>query len=115
MHVVIVQPGLIRTEFASAAVGGIEQEEAGDGPYAEFNSKVAAATKETYEKGPLAKLGGEPIAVAKSIETAITAKKPKIRYRVTPSARVLITQRSLMTDGMWDRMMRTQFPQPGAS
>ena len=39
---------------------------------------------------------------------------PKIRYRVTPGARVLIGQRALMTDRMWDRFVGTQFPRPGA-
>ena len=42
---------------------------------------------DVYEKGPLSKLGGGPEDVAKTIERAITARRPKIRYRVTPSAR----------------------------
>jgi hypothetical protein len=50
--------------------------------------------------------------VAKAIEKALD--KPRIRMRVTPSAHLMITQRKLMTDGMWDRMMRSQFPRPGA-
>jgi hypothetical protein len=66
-----------------------------------------------YEKGPLARLGGEPDAVAKAIERAITAGHPKIRYRVTPSAHLLIGQRRLMTAGLWDAFLRRQFPQPG--
>jgi hypothetical protein len=33
---------------------------------------------------------------------------------VTPSARLLIGQRALMTDRMWDRMMTTQFTRPGS-
>ena len=41
------------------------------------------------------------------------ARRPKIRYRVTPSAHMLVTQRALMTDGMWDAFLRTQFDQPG--
>ena len=32
---------------------------------------------------------------------------------MTPSAHLLVTQRTVMTDGMWDRFLRTQFPQPG--
>jgi NAD(P)-dependent dehydrogenase (short-subunit alcohol dehydrogenase family) len=112
--VTIVQPGLIRTEFgetAAAAVGAA----AGDGPYAAFNATVAQTTKEVYDQGPLARLGGGPDAVAKAIEKAITAKKAPIRVRVTPSAHLLVTQRRLMTAGMWDAMLRTQFPQPGRS
>jgi hypothetical protein len=52
--------------------------------------------------------------VAKVIEKAITAKRPRPRYLVTPSARVLIAQRTLLRDRGWDAVMRTQFPQPGA-
>ena len=53
-------------------------------------------------------------ASIKVIEKAITAKRPKARYLVTPSARLLKTQRSLMPDRAWDAVMRTQFPAPGA-
>jgi hypothetical protein len=57
-------------------------------------------------------LGGGPEAVAQTVEKAITVDRPRIRYRVTPSAHLLIGQRKLMTDRMWDRAMRMQFPQP---
>ncbi|WP_372790462.1 SDR family NAD(P)-dependent oxidoreductase [Paraconexibacter sp.] len=107
----IIQPGLIRTEFASTAGNEISAE---DGPYAEFNASVAAATKEVYEKGPLAKLGGDPDDVAKAIEKAITARKAPIRVRVTPSAHLLVGQRRLMTARMWDMFVGTQFKRPGA-
>ena len=49
------------------------------------------ATTDAYEKGPLARLGGEPDAVAKAVEKAITAGRAPIRVRVTPSAHLLIT------------------------
>jgi NAD(P)-dependent dehydrogenase (short-subunit alcohol dehydrogenase family) len=110
VDVVIVQPGLIKTAFSATAASEIRREE---GPYAHFNASVAKATKNVYEKGPAARLGAGPEAVAKVIEKAITAPSPKIRYRVTPSAHLLINQRRLMTAGMWDKMVGTQFPQPG--
>jgi NAD(P)-dependent dehydrogenase (short-subunit alcohol dehydrogenase family) len=113
IEVVIVQPGLIRTHFADAASGAIEASTPTDGPYAAFNAAVADSTRSVYERGPLARLGGGPETVARTIERAITAKSPKIRYRVTPSARLLVGQRAVMTDGMWDRMLATQFPRPG--
>ena len=114
IDVAIIQPGIIRTGFSGAAVASIGSDAAtGDGPYDDFNAKVAQATTDVYEKGPLAKLGGDPDAVAKAIESAITAGHPKIRYRVTPSARLLIGQRAVMSDGLWDRFLRMQFPQPG--
>jgi len=113
IHVVIVQPGLIRTRFAEAAGDAIQSSTPAEGPYAEFNAAVAGTTKSVYQRGPLARLGGGPETVARTIERAITTKSPKIRYRVTPSARLLVGQRALMTDGMWDRMLASQFPRPG--
>src|SRR3954462_14896074 len=111
--VVIVQPGIIRTGFANAATDAIHSATPAEGPYAAFNAAVAGSTQSVYERGPLARLGGAPEAVARTIERAITARSPKIRYHVTPSARLLVGQRALMTDGMWDRMLETQFPRPG--
>jgi NAD(P)-dependent dehydrogenase (short-subunit alcohol dehydrogenase family) len=113
IDVIVVQPGTIRTGFAEAASTAMGANEA-EGPYASFNAHVEQVTREAYEKGLLSMLGGEPDAVAKVIQRAITAKAPKSRYRVTPSAHLLIRQRALMTDGMWDRFLGTQFPHPGA-
>jgi NAD(P)-dependent dehydrogenase (short-subunit alcohol dehydrogenase family) len=114
IDVVIIQPGIIRTGFGDAAVGSMDSTAAeGEGAYDAFNARVAQATTDAYEKGPLAKLGGEPDTVARAIEKAITTRKPKIRYRVTPSAHLLIGQRRIMTAGMWDAFLRTQFDQPG--
>jgi short-subunit dehydrogenase len=114
VKVSIVEPGLIRTNFDQAVLSSLEHgvDDAG-GPYAHFNERVGQATKEAYENGALARLGGGPETVAKAIEHAITARRPRIRYRVTPSAKLILRQHSLMTDRMWDAMMRTQFPQPG--
>src|SRR5689334_2351801 len=111
--VVIVQPGLIRTGFADTAAEAIRETTPADGPYATFNAAIAGSTKSAYERGPLARLGGGPGTVARMIERAITARSPRIRYRVTPSARLLIGQRALLTDAMWDRFLATQFPRPG--
>jgi NAD(P)-dependent dehydrogenase (short-subunit alcohol dehydrogenase family) len=110
VDVVVVQPGLIRTNFGEAASDAVPADE---GAYAGFNAAVAQATHDAYEKGPIAKLGGGPDTVARAIEKAITARRPKTRYRVTPSAHLLVGQHAVMTDRMWDAMMRTQFPQPG--
>ncbi len=110
--VVIIQPGLIRTEFATTAQNGLVTD---DGPNADFNASVGAATEDAYVKGPLAKLGGDPDSVAKAVEQAITAKRPPIRVRVTPSAHVLIGLNGLMTDSMWDRFLAGQFPRPAVS
>jgi NADP-dependent 3-hydroxy acid dehydrogenase YdfG len=111
IDVALIEPGLITTEFATAAVGAIESGTTADGPYAEFNRAVAEGTQGAYE-GPTAKLGGPPETVAKAIEKAITSRRPKTRYPVTPSARLIMGQRRLLTDRMWDRFVGTQFPRP---
>jgi NAD(P)-dependent dehydrogenase (short-subunit alcohol dehydrogenase family) len=115
IDVVVVQPGAIRTEFDKAAVSSLEHAGGADDVYAEFNRKVGRATQEAYEKGPLKLLGGEADDVAKVIEKAITAKRPRTRYHVTPSATLLIGQSHLMPDRIWDRFNATQFPKPGKS
>jgi NAD(P)-dependent dehydrogenase (short-subunit alcohol dehydrogenase family) len=114
VDVVIVEPGLIRTSFGEVAATGMTAEVASDSPYSDFNARVAQATAGVYESGALSRLSGPPETVAKVIEKAITAKRPRPRYLVTPSARVLIAQRKLLRDRGWDALMRTQFPQPGA-
>ena len=110
VDVALIEPGLIRTEFAGTASAAIPD---ASGPYGKFAAAVARATVESYEKGPLAKLGGGPETVARAIEKAITARRPRTRYTVTPSAKLALMQRRLMTDRMWDRVMATQFPRPG--
>src|SRR5947209_14528989 len=110
VDVILIEPGLIVTNFGetSSASVGVE----GDGgPYAEFNRRVARLTSEAY-KGPMAKLGAGPEAVARTIARALKSARPKTRYPVTPSARLMLMQRRLMTDRMWDLVMRSQFPTP---
>lgn len=115
IDVVLIEPGLIRTGFSQAAVGSMSTALAEPGPYSDFNQAVARNTKEVYEKGVFSKLGGEPDDVARAIDKALTARRPKARYPVTASARALLMQRAMMPDWAWDAFLRTQFPQPGAA
>jgi NAD(P)-dependent dehydrogenase (short-subunit alcohol dehydrogenase family) len=110
VEVVIIEPGLIITEFgetANASIGAVEEH----GPYAKFNADVGRVTANAY-KGPMARLGAGPEAVAAKISKALTARRPSTRYKVTPSARAMMGMRRLMTDRMWDRMVRSQYPPP---
>jgi short-subunit dehydrogenase len=111
IDVVVIEPGLIKTHFGDTAAGSIDGSGPAEGPYGEFNEAVATATAGIYE-GPMAKLGAGPEAVAKKIEKAISSRRPKTRYPVTASARLALTQRKLLTDRMWDRVLASQFPRP---
>ena len=115
VDVVLIEPGLIRTEFGDDRVAAaVAEASPGEGDYAQFNAHVARATESVYEKGsPVARLGGPPEAVAKVIEKAMTARRPRARYTVTPSAKIMMGQRALLPDRGWDAVMRSQFPQPG--
>ncbi len=111
VEVVVIQPGLIITEFGETAGGSLAGAEAGD--YAAFNAAVGSLTVNAY-KGPMSKLGGGPDAVAAKIEKAIGSKRPRTRYKVTLSAGAMMRIRKLVTDRMWDRMMSSNYPRPGA-
>jgi NAD(P)-dependent dehydrogenase (short-subunit alcohol dehydrogenase family) len=112
--VVCIEPGLIVTSFGDTAARSLDEGATAEGPYAEFNAKVGAATENVY-KGPMRRLGGGPGTVARTIEKAITARRPRSRYKVTPSAKLAIAQRRLVSDRLWDRAMAAQFPRPEKS
>ncbi len=109
VHVSIIEPGLIRTRFGETAHASVPQEDGGT--YGKFNAAVAKTTAEAYE-GPMAKLGAGPEAVAKVIEKAITARRPRTRYPVTISARFALVNHALLPDRGWDAFVGTQFPRP---
>jgi short-subunit dehydrogenase len=113
IDVVVIEPGLIKTQFGEAAVTSIHEGTTSNGPYAEFNSAVAATTAGAYE-GPLAKLGGGPETVARKIEKAISRRRPRTRYPVTPSARLILGIRRVLPDRAWDAFNGTNFPRPKA-
>jgi hypothetical protein len=68
----VIEPGLICTGFAQTAVGSMDDgsRTPSDDPYAGFDAGVARTTYENYERGLLARLGGEPETVAETIERA---------------------------------------------
>ncbi len=111
IDVIVIEPGLIKSGFAEAAVSGMKL--GGDGAYDDFHAVVAKATKESYEKGPLALLAGVPEDVAATVAKAISSKRPRARYTVSLSAKVLLLQRRMLSDRSWDWMMRQNFPSPG--
>src|SRR4051812_44501490 len=109
--VVLIEPGLIETEFGNAAVSSLDPA-SDDGPYTDFNNAVGATTAGAYNGGGLARFGAGPESVAKAIEKAI--RRPRPRRPVTASARIMIGLHAVLPDSMWDRSMRSNFPQPGA-
>lgn len=112
ISVVLIEPGLIKSGFSEAALSAMSQRPEVGSAYDEFHAAVSRATVEAYEKGPLAKLAGVPDDVAQVIERAITAARPRARYRVTLSATMLLAQRRWSSDVVWDWFLRQSFPTP---
>jgi NAD(P)-dependent dehydrogenase (short-subunit alcohol dehydrogenase family) len=112
IDVILLEPGLITTEFGDAATASIaEVGGSQDDPYAHFNATVAAVTAGAYN-GAMRHLGAGPERVARVIERAITRSHPPGRITITPSAKLSIATRRLLSDRAWDAAMRRQFPQP---
>jgi NAD(P)-dependent dehydrogenase (short-subunit alcohol dehydrogenase family) len=107
VKVVVIQPGPIRTQFTSGANESMG-DSAPDGPYAEFHSRVAKADAE----GDQSRLAGDAEDVAKTVERAIKARRPKTRYTVTPLAWIAPGIRSVLSDRAWDAFLRAQVKPP---
>ncbi len=114
VDVIVIEPGLITTEFGEAAASAVADVSSSvdEGDYTSFNAAVGALTKGAYE-GPMRRLGGGPDRVAAAIEKAIGARRAPTRVTVTASAKMMLGTRKLLTDRAWDASMRRQFPQPG--
>jgi NAD(P)-dependent dehydrogenase (short-subunit alcohol dehydrogenase family) len=111
IDVILLEPGLITTEFGHAATASMPDVGGEEDPYANFNAAVAAVTVGAYD-GPMRHLGAGPERVAKVLERAITRSHPPGRITITPSAKLSIAMRRLLSDRAWDAAMRRQFPQP---
>jgi NAD(P)-dependent dehydrogenase (short-subunit alcohol dehydrogenase family) len=106
IQVVVVAPGPIRSEFTASASDGFPQ--ADGGPYDAFHAAVVKADAEADQSS----MAGDPQDVAKVIQRAIEAKRPKPRYTVTTIARVLPKVRGALPERAWEAFLRTQATPP---
>lgn len=102
--VVLVEPGLIRTEFGAVAADGLTGSGV-EGPY----SGLRAVSQEVTAAGYRSRNAVEPQGVAAVVQRAVEASRPRPRYVVTPAAKVLVHTRRLAGDRVWDALMRRQF------
>jgi NAD(P)-dependent dehydrogenase (short-subunit alcohol dehydrogenase family) len=111
IDVVVIEPGPTRTAFTDRANAAMPQPEGEAGVYAGYQSAVAKADAEADQS----RLAGEPEAVAKAVERAISARRPKTRYKVSFVVRFLPRLRGVLPDRAFDAFLRTQAPAPGPS
>src|SRR2546429_8531397 len=108
VDVIVVEPGPIRTRFGDTAIASIGSAARDGSPYAAFNALLARRIREAYE-GPMGMFAAEPDRVARVIDKAISARRPRARYPVTAAARVLMALRRWLPDRGFDAFLRTQF------
>jgi NAD(P)-dependent dehydrogenase (short-subunit alcohol dehydrogenase family) len=111
VDVVLVEPGLIQTNFGRTAAESVEAVGDVDSPYRDFNAAVAQGTANGYRM-PFAT---GPDTVARVVERAIRARRPRTRYPVTAGARGALALRSILPDRAWDLALRAQFTPPPRS
>ena len=103
VKVVLIEPGMITTEFNGTISGTLETEAAAEtGPYAAMKMGMKTAL---LSKGS-ERIAGSPDSVARVIERALNARAPRTRYLVTPMARVVVATKRLSPDRAWDLIAR---------
>ena len=95
IDVVIVEPGLIRTEFGGIAFSPIAERSA-DTPYAEIAGKMTSRMDRSGSHG------SPPTVIANAISKALRARRPKTRYIAGQYAHPVLLARTLFTDRMFD-------------
>lgn len=103
IDVVLVEPGLIRTEFADVMLSPMN-EKSGNGPYAELTRKINRATFNNYEKD----VASEPKVIADLIHKIVQTKTPKTRYVKGYKAKPVLFARWLFSDRFFDRIILWQ-------
>lgn len=104
IDVVVIEPGLIATEFGAVMLEPLLQR-SGDGPYRELARRVARATQASYARPQSI---SPPSVVVDAIAHAVQAARPRTRYAVGKFARLLMGLRQLLSDRLFDRLILSQ-------
>ncbi len=113
VHVVLIEPGIITTEFAQTAMNKVADAARPGSPYEEFHKKLSSSLAD-IASGKMGAIAAGPDKVAQVIERAIRANRPRTRYLITAGAHVFVGLRRVLGDRGFDAFLRTQFPTPGA-
>ena len=107
IDVVLIQPGVIQTEFGDVMSDTLKQF-SGNSAYKNMANAVVEASTESFHK----KNGGSPVSlIATVIHKAVEARKPKIRYKAGKYATLLPFLRKYLGDRMYDKMVLLQLNQ----
>lgn len=108
IDVVIVEPGLVATEYGKTSLERLVTRETGD--YAAFGEGLRGALSRSFAgEIPGTSTPGE---VARACLDAAKAEPAPTRVVVGPMAAALIEQRRSLDDHAWDALMETMYPRP---
>lgn len=99
VDVVLIEPGIIRTNFEATAVADL-------GTYAQTAYGKAIARYEQMSK-TADRFASDPIIIAKAIQRAVETKRPSARYVAPFSTNAVIWFSRLFPTRVWDWAMRT--------
>ncbi|SCK06192.1 oxidoreductase [Streptomyces sp. WMMB 322] len=106
VKVSLIEPGLIRTAFGATAAETMAASATPSGPYAALRTANEKQMETSYSSNLFS---ATPETVARTIEHAATARRPRTRYVVTPAAKLLVHTRRLLGAGVFDAYLRMQF------
>jgi short-subunit dehydrogenase len=104
IDVVVVEPGLIRTNFSSVVGQQLKKYDNGNA----YKSQIEPYVK-MMDDPRMATMGTDPEILAKTIAKAATVDKPKTRYVKGQMAKTAIRMRWLLGDRRFDRMISRAF------
>ena len=99
IHVVLIEPGLIRTDWNSIAACKLRAT-SGAGPYADQAEAIAVSLDNNAR--PDAPRTSPPDVVARAVTRAATTRRPRTRYAVGFGARPLLLARRVLPDRTFD-------------
>lgn len=98
IHVIIIEPGIIETEFADTMIKPM-LERSCNSAYKDLAERMARATRKTYSDG------SPPSLIADVIAQALNAKTPRTRYSAGKLAKLMINVRKWLGDTVYDRAL----------
>lgn len=101
IDVVLVEPGAVETEFCEVVLDPM-RDRSENGPYSGLARRMERATRDTYASGRAT----PPARIAEVIAKALEARLPKTRYVCGHLARPVMIARRLLSDRMFDRVIR---------
>ena len=103
IDVVVLEPGIIVTEFGDVMLQNINKFSA-KGAYASLTNKLVSATKKMYESGQ----GSKSVVISKTVTKIISTQNPKTRYRVGLWAKPMVWMRIYLGDKLFDKIVMSQ-------